>query len=410
MSTSPVSPDARPEVPSDGVEQDILGPPYQRQTIDLGRDDEGPVVATLVSRRAATPTRNAVLYVHGFVDYFFQTHLADFYVERGWDFYAIDLRKYGRSLLPHQTPNFCRSLTEYFPELDEAARIIREQDRHDVLLVNAHSTGGLITPLWAHERRDRGLVDGLFLNSPFFDFNVAWLARRPAMAAITRLGRRQPYRIIPVGATTAYGRSLHADHDGEWRFDLTLKPLRGFGVRAGWLTAVWEGHRRIRAGLDIQVPVLVASSAASLRRGQVNELIHSADAVLDVAHMARWAPRLGRHVTLVRFDGGLHDLVLSPPAVRAKVFAELERWMGAYLPKPAPPNDAERPGRPAQSSEAAQPGRPAQSSEAAQPGRPAHPGEAAQPGRLTQPSEAAQPAEAARRTDREKRADQSAVR
>lgn len=316
------------------MEQDILGAPYEKQTIDLGRDDQGPVVATLVRRRASVPTRHAVLYVHGFVDYFFQTHLADFYVERGWDFYAIDLRKYGRSLLPYQTPNFCRSLTEYFPELDEAARIIRDQDGHDVMLVNGHSTGGLIAPLWTHARRAKGLVDGLFLNSPFFDFNAAWLARRPFMAALTTMGRRRPYRIVPLGVSTAYGRSLHADHDGEWRFDLTLKPLSGFGVRAGWLNAIAEGHRRIRAGLDIQVPVLVASSAASLRRGQVSELITSSDAVLDVAHMARWAPRLGRHVTLVRFDGGLHDLVLSAPPVRAKVFAELERWMGAYLPRP----------------------------------------------------------------------------
>lgn len=81
----------------------MLGPPYERQTINLGTDDEGPVVATLVRRRAERPSGRAVLYVHGFVDYFFQTHLADFFAERGWDFYALDLRKYGRSLLPGQT-------------------------------------------------------------------------------------------------------------------------------------------------------------------------------------------------------------------------------------------------------------------------------------------------------------------
>ena len=34
------------------VEIDVLGPPYERHTIDLGTDDEGPVVATLVRRRA----------------------------------------------------------------------------------------------------------------------------------------------------------------------------------------------------------------------------------------------------------------------------------------------------------------------------------------------------------------------
>ncbi|HET8660245.1 MAG TPA: alpha/beta hydrolase, partial [Micromonosporaceae bacterium] len=79
------------------MDTDVLGAPYERHTIELGSDDEGAVVATLVRRRADAPTRRAVLYVHGFNDYFFQTHLADFYVARGWDFYALDLRKCGRS-------------------------------------------------------------------------------------------------------------------------------------------------------------------------------------------------------------------------------------------------------------------------------------------------------------------------
>lgn len=319
------------------METDILGAPYEQRTIDLGRDDEGPVVATLVRRRAQVPTRRAVLYVHGFVDYFFQTHVADFYVDQGWDFYAIDLRKYGRSLLTHQTPNFCRSLTEYFPELDEAARIIRDEDDHDVLLVNGHSTGGLITPLWTHARRTTGIIDGLFLNSPFFDFNAAWVLRRPTLATIARLGRTWPYRVIPLGLNPVYGHSLHADHKGEWRFDLAWKPIGGFGVRAGWLHAIQQGQRLLRSGLDIQVPVLVASSAASFRGGRWSDLAHSSDAVLDVSHMWRWAPRLGRRVTLLRFEGALHDITLSRPPVREQVFSEMARWMGAYLNGPARP-------------------------------------------------------------------------
>lgn len=56
-----------------------------------------------------------------------------------------------------------------------------------------------------------------------------------------------------------------------------------------------------------------------------------ADTVLDVTHMARWAPGLGRHVTVVRFEGGLHDLMLSAEHVRAEVFSELDRWLGAYV-------------------------------------------------------------------------------
>ena len=114
------------------------------------------MVATLVRRRASTPTRRAVLWLHGLADYFFQTHVADFFVDLGYDFYALDLRKYGRSWREHQTPNFCRSLDEYLPELDQAAQIIRHEEGHDTLVVMAHSTGGLIASLWVHRRRAPG--------------------------------------------------------------------------------------------------------------------------------------------------------------------------------------------------------------------------------------------------------------
>lgn len=314
------------------METDILGEPYEHETIDLGRDDEGPVVATLVRRRAERPTGRAVLYVHGFSDYFFQTHLADHFVERGWDFYAIDLRKYGRSLLTHQTPNFCHDISDYFPELDTAAQRIRGRDGNRTMLVMSHSTGGLITAHWAHARRDDAIIDGLFMNSPFFDINASWLVRRPLVAAVSRLARRSPYRILPLAHNDIYGQSIHAEYRGEWNYNLAWKPMGGFPVRAGWLAAIVRAQRRLRAGLDIRVPVLVGCSARTYRGRGWHDDAALTDVVLDVEQIARWAPCLGRHVTVARFDGGKHDLTLSGAAVRERVFAELDRWLAGYFP------------------------------------------------------------------------------
>jgi alpha-beta hydrolase superfamily lysophospholipase len=319
------------------VEIDVLGEPYESHTIDLGRDDEGPVVATLVRRRAGQPSRRAVLYVHGFNDYFFQTHLADFFAEQGWDFYALDLRKYGRSLLPHQTPNFARSLTDYYPELDESARIIRSQDGHDQLLVIGHSTGGLLASLWAHSRQGQGQVDGLFLNSPFFDFNVPWLIKGPLMTAVLGVSRRAPYRRVPTAELGLYGQSLHAEHRGEWTYNLDWKPVIGFPVTAGWLRAIRHGQQRLRSGLAIDVPILVACSTRTFRGKTWHDDVRVSDAVLDVEHIVRWAPGLGPRVTIARFDGGVHDLTLSGQGVRAEVFRELGRWVDAFLPPPGTP-------------------------------------------------------------------------
>jgi alpha-beta hydrolase superfamily lysophospholipase len=316
---------------------DVLGPEYEAIELPLGHDAEGEVVATLVRRRGDRPSRRAVLYVHGFVDYFFQRHLADFYTDRGYDFYALDLRKYGRSLRPHQTPNFVRSLSEYFSEIDEAVRIVREEDDHDVLLLNGHSTGGLVAALWADRVRGKGLVDALFLNSPFLDINEPLPMRKLGAGLARALGGRFPKAKLPAGVSDLYPRSIHRDHDGEWEFDLEWKPLDGFPVRAAWLAAIRRGQLRVHGGLDIDVPVLVMASTRSVKPHRAPRTpgaadLGSADAVLDVEHMARWAPRLGRHVTLVRIDGGLHDLVLSAKPVRDQVFTELSRWMTGYLP------------------------------------------------------------------------------
>jgi alpha-beta hydrolase superfamily lysophospholipase len=307
------------------MEQDVLGTDYESVRLTFEDDDEGEVVATLVKRPA--PGRKAVLYLHGFVDYFFQKHLADFYVERGYSFYALDLRKYGRSLLPHQTPNFARSMSDYFPEIDEAVRLIREEN--DVLLLNGHSTGGLTAALWADHVRGQGLVDGLFLNSPFLELNVPAPVRRTLGPVIKVLGRARPKMTFRGGVSGGYVHSIHRDHDGEWEFDLKLKPAEGFPVRLGWLIAIMRAHRQVHNGLNVDVPVLVMASTRTARGKNAD--VTSADVVLDVDDIARWSTRIGPHVTCVRIDGGLHDLALSAKPARTRFFDELDRWMGAYM-------------------------------------------------------------------------------
>ena len=52
---------------------DILGDGYEQQVLELGDDPDGQgqIVGTLVRRTAPANPIGAVLYVHGFTDYFF---------------------------------------------------------------------------------------------------------------------------------------------------------------------------------------------------------------------------------------------------------------------------------------------------------------------------------------------------
>ncbi len=311
---------------------DILGEPYAAETLSLSSDDEGPVVATLVSRPAASPTSRAVLYVHGFCDYFFQSHLAEFFVERDIDFYALDLRKYGRSIRPWQTPNFCRDLSEYYGELNVAMSLIRERDEHQHVIVNAHSTGSLVTALWAdHERRSGAQVaDGFIMNSPWLDLAGSWALRTVGTRAIGQLGRMRPYAVIPRTVTDLYVEGIHGDRRGEWEFDETLKPATSFPVRAGWLAAIRRGHARLHAGLDVAAPVLVLHSSRSSLPKEWNDDVQRTDTVLDVQQIARWAPRLAQQVETVAVEGAMHDVVLSSRPVREQVFGRMATWLEAY--------------------------------------------------------------------------------
>jgi alpha-beta hydrolase superfamily lysophospholipase len=311
---------------------DVLGAPYHTETIELPDDDEGPVVATLVCRSADTSTGSrgrAVLHVHGFADYFFQTTAADYWVDRGYDFYALDLRKYGRSLLEHQTANFVTDLADYYPEIDDAFRRIVERDGHEHVVVTGHSTGGLVTPLWAHDRQPA--LAGMVLNSPWLDLQGSLLLRTAGTKAIDQLGARRPFLTIPRDVSGFYARSLHRDHDGEWDFDLTWKPLESYPVYAGWLRAVRRGHARAHRGLDIPAPVLVLTSALSGRPKEYDESCSRTDIVLDVELIRKWAHKLADHVTLVRIEGALHDVTLSREPVRRRAFDEITRWSDAYL-------------------------------------------------------------------------------
>jgi alpha-beta hydrolase superfamily lysophospholipase len=297
-----------------------------------GEPDDVEMVATLI-RRLPLGSRRAVLYLHGWNDYFFQTHLADYLADLGFDFYALDLRRYGRSLRRGHLRGFITDLDDYAVELDAAADVIGAD--HDQLVLMGHSTGGLIAALWAARNPDR--VDGLVLNSPWLDLQGSAIVRTLGSPVIEALGSRAPTSALRLPDLGFYARTLHTTLGGEWDYDLDLKATPSPPIRVGWLRAILIGHQRVAAGLDIQVPVLVLASTGTDFARRWHEGLRIVDTVLDVEQIAARAVRLGRHVTVVRVPEGLHDLVLSAPHVRKAAMEEIGRFLEAYLPAPAAP-------------------------------------------------------------------------
>ncbi len=280
---------------------------FEAKSFEFADDYDGPVVATLVRLPAPQAGRGAVLYVHGFIDYFFQRHVALRFAQEGYSFYALDLRKHGRSLKPHQHACFCKDLHEYFDDLTRALEEIGEP-----VLLAGHSTGGLVCSLYAAEGARREQVRSLWLNSAFF----AWRGgakQRAKLRIAALLGAFAPFLNNPRAVLPAYVESLHRDWGGEWDFDLSLKPHLGFPACFGWVRAIDAAHARVHAGLGLACPVLSMHS-------------DEADIVLDWRDIARWSRTLGREVTVLQFPGALHDLTLARREIREEVFRQLFEW------------------------------------------------------------------------------------
>jgi alpha-beta hydrolase superfamily lysophospholipase len=303
---------------------------FEAATIELAAGNEGPLRATLVRLRNRRRTGRAVLYIHGFIDYFFQAHMARRYEELGYTFYALDLHGYGRSLLPKQRPNACRDLAEYDAEIDAAIAIIDAEEDKPWLLLNGHSTGGLLSARYAHGGKQRERIGALFLNSPFFAFNLP-PAQRPLLPVLARLGNYAPWIAIPGAISPLYAQSIHAEHRGRWQFNLEWKPIAGFPAYLGWMRAITLAQAQLQAGLQIACPILLLHSARSGWGTRWRDEFLGCDIVLDVAHMVRYAPRLGRDVRVVAIPDGVHDLMLSSDDVQDAVFREVERWAGAVM-------------------------------------------------------------------------------
>ena len=240
-----------------------------------------------------------MLHVHGFADYFFHTEYARWWADRGYTFYALDLRKYGRSLREHQTPHYVADLGEYFAEIDLAWWRITQRDGHRDVIASGHSTGGLTVPLWA-QRAATGRADGDGAQLPVVRHAGRRVAAQPRDAAGDRAARHQPadagdpapdqQRLRPLPAPRARRRvGLRPRPGSRW------SPARSTSAGCAPYDAATPC---CTPGSTSTCPTLVLSSARSCFGEQTEETAATHDIVLDVEQIRRWASSVGtpRHL------------------------------------------------------------------------------------------------------------------
>ncbi len=309
-------------------QRDTLGGDFQCRYFDQGTDYSGPVRSTLVRLQPEKQTDVALLYIHGFNDYFFQADMAQEFARHGYAFYAVDLRKYGRSLISGQKRCQVRNFNEYFADLDSAFATVRA-DGYENIVVMAHSTGGLVAAYYL-EHHPHVKIDALILNSPFLDWNLG--SKECLIGAVSALGALFPNIPISSGSGTAYGESLNADFHGEWHFNTDWKSIEPTRVDLGWIRAVEKAQNYVQKHpFAISAPILLMYSARSINAEKWSPEVDRADAVLDVKDIKYYGMRLGHDVTAISVNGGRHDLILSQSDVRQPLYTYIFDWLRRTL-------------------------------------------------------------------------------
>lgn len=316
---------------------------YQQATVHLGEDAEGEIVATFVRKDpsklilqerwrrwhfSVRGHRLAIMYVHGWNDYFYRRHASEYWESLGIPFYAVDLRKFGRSYRPYQTPGYIEDLHEYRLEFNALRdQIVKEQGKDVRILMIAHSQGGLSASLWVNAEHPHH-VEALALNSPWLELQGNRMFRLLSTPVVQMYRLRGGKTVMPMRDPGFYARCIKRSTGGEWDYlDHPLNPGVEFLTRAGWMQAIYNGQDEIAKNLDIQIPVLVCTSDKSMMlQSTWDEGMREADSVLDITAIRQAALHLGDVVALATIRGGLHDLSMSKPDARRKYFRIVTMW------------------------------------------------------------------------------------
>lgn len=312
---------------------DPLGPGYQYTTLDFGVDDEGPVVGTLVRYQPARQLRDllarpkgAVLSLHGWSDYFYNRELAGFWHRQGYRFYALDLRRYGRSLRPeHELAGYTDNLAEYDAEINASYDLIRQEHPRLPILFMGHSLGGLVLSLWA-QRTSRPIA-GLVLNAPWLEFQGTQFLRVPAQGLLESLVKRSPRRRLHLPELDNYWTSLSREAHGEWDLHPLWRPRHAFKPTTGWLKTVLDGHATVAKGLGLEQPVLVLTSEQSHFGAVYDPLMQRTDSIVDVNLVRLRSLKLGNFVTNVMIHEAMHDVFTSAEPARSVAYRDLALWV-----------------------------------------------------------------------------------
>lgn len=233
-------------------------------------------------------------------------NLADFFSQKGFASYAIELKGYGETKdLPR---GHVDSLNIYYRDIHRLAVFIRKENPGKKIFVMGESLGGLIAFMLAHHYpRDFAGIIGI---SPYFksSLKIPWLDYPRVFLSLLYNPRKQFH--IPFNASM-----LTSDLELQKRIDSDPRELRL--ATSGLLFMILvEQLRTRRLAKSIELPTLF--------------LLSGRDLLVDPKESKAVFARLkSKEKKLIEYPEMLH--ALSIEAGREKVFADIAAWLAKRI-------------------------------------------------------------------------------
>ena len=304
-------------------QKDILGNDFEMKQVVHIKDNN--IVSSIIRKKTHMPHKYGILYIHGYNDYFYQAEMAHKFESFGFSFYAIDLRKYGRSLRENDTPFEIKKIDDYFTDINVALTQMQHDGIEKIILMG-HSTGGLIACSYLNEASNSAII-GLILNSPFLEWNLNPFLKKIAIPIVSSLGKFIPNISIKQPTTIPYAQSILQAYHGEWNFNTNWKFIEAPNVTSQWIRAINIAQKKLHKSSSIKIPILLLRSSSSVYGNKWTEDFNRGDAILNVNDISKYGNKLGPNVHEIICKNGLHDLVLSNNPSRNFVYSSILNWI-----------------------------------------------------------------------------------
>lgn len=282
---------------------------------------------TMLTFKEHPDNTKALVWIHGFNDYFFHFHVADKLLQNGFNIYAITLRGYPKPGADRRYLFYIDDISKYIEEIDLQIEWILSRKHPDKIILYGHSKGGLISTAYADEGKYKDRLNALVLNAPFFDFYDSSFKEFFLQHIVPLIAKGIPGFVLQYGNDQHISEpDYYQDLLSRYYFDQNRKLTYPKHVFAGLIRAVSKYHKKIQnKEIQIKIPILVQVSKHSSMSCDGPE--HKTDCVLDVSEIKKYSQLIGDSVQLIEYENAIHDVFLSEDPVVEKALHDLLQFI-----------------------------------------------------------------------------------